>query len=315
MAKQKELEFDTSWIDELGLSENQKQALLEKTQGWMEKAESHAGNLHAGMTKAMQERAVYEKDAKEAEAWRAWKNDGNTPYLTRWAEVREVLDQNGGLDGLREKVMGPKGTATREAAQATQAVATAFQGGDITWEQAQGLLQQIQHKMAALDEVAQWYQSGRQEDYKRFEKGIQDVAQAATQQLAAVFNPIVEAIEFSRRYPYDKFPDREVPMLMKTMGEKGYRQLSEAVNSLYGETDTRSSIQAELKAENEKTLVAEREKMRREMEKERGGGEGAAEAVGVRTFQSRHDAQGKRLARSPQEFMESVLQKVSQNAG
>src|SRR5438128_1530318 len=131
------------------------------------KAAQSMADLHSGMTKAQQRAAELEKQAARAQAWDAWA-EPIAPLLQRWNEVGPVLSRYNQtpdemvrrLSAERAAAVAPasngngngatNGDITRQAEAAAGHVARMLGEGEITWEQAQSALRQIDAQVAEL---------------------------------------------------------------------------------------------------------------------------------------------------------------------
>jgi hypothetical protein len=335
MPKEKPLElpaFALDWIDELKLPDEAKAVVRERLGGWVGTAEEKTKALHRGMTEAQQAAAELRRQEEEArraadearrrsDQWDRWLKDGNEQYAAHWNELKPIFDQYG-VEGLVARLQQRGGGSPAAPQQAAAEVQDAFAAGEISWEQAQGLLRDINKRVQQMTEVQKWYAEQRPRDYKRFEDALTQMpvqlSEAINLRIQSILPIIADSIEYARNYSGKDYSDRKISDVWKVMGEKGLRNFEEGVRALYGEDDLETRIATERAAavkEAEEKFAAERENLRREKEGRGGEGEGGVPPVSSsyvyqrRTFQDKQQ-EGDRRPQTPAEFQSRILEKL-----
>lgn len=291
-------EFDPNWLDTVDWSDPAaaQAQLKEKAVQWAKAANQKLHDYNAGMTKA-QERAAQ---------WDKWRDDGNLPILQKWNEIRAVVDQHGGVDAVLQRLQQQQQAQQdrREVQQGAAAVQAAMSTGELDWEHGQVLLQEYNAKKRELDAVVDWYNRGRAEDYKRFEEALTNVQKANLQQITALMEPLVSGVD--KLLP----SERKLRPVLEAMATQGYRSFEDGYNALYGEEETTARIRRELEEEHQKKFAAEKEELRRTYEQQTPGanaeGGGAVAGAGV----WRRPVETKEQSRP--DFYQSVLGKLGQ---
>lgn len=302
MANKKEFSqiegFSSDWVDSIDWTDPvaARKQMKDKAIEWAKGTNERLQNLNAGMTKA-QERSA---------EWEAFGNDkDNLPILRNWASIKDSIQSHGGVDAALQRLQEQRqqmNTDKREVQEGVAAVREAYQSGNLEWDQAQPLLAKLAAKERELDAMIDWYGRGRELDYKRFEDGLVNVQRAASHQIGAILEPIIDGID--RLQP----SERKLRPVLEAMVQKGYRSFEDGYNSIYGAEDTETRIRREVEEENTKTLAAREEELRRKYEQHApgAGAEGSGGAANVGVWHRPAPKEGRRP-----DFTQSVLEKLA----
>jgi|SwirhirootsSR2_FD_contig_41_8891423_length_1853_multi_4_in_0_out_0_2 hypothetical protein len=289
--------FDPDWLEKVDWTdpEQAKAAAKKHAEEWADDANTKLHNLHSGLTQTQQTLAGWEKF-----------REANSHILNRWDDVDKVVRKHEGVDGLLAQLN--QQDSREQIQEEAKQVAAAVQQGDLDWElQGKPLLQRLAQREQALNSAMDWIQTGREKDLEAIKDQVLQIQRANQQQLANIFNPMLQVMDRFAAKDGKKPTD-----VLRAMAERNITDPEEAWKSLYGEEEMRAQISQELKEQYDKEYEAKAEELRRTTEQSNFNNamEGGVSPTSVGVFKRKERPD----LTNPQERMKQTLKRLGVNS-